>query len=478
MRWTRWLVVAGVALALGARSAGADGAPPGAPRGDWLAEALALLRVRMEAKLGEAQLLERAGRHDEALAAYRSAGGLFDSGLAEIRALRRPAPDSAGPSEPTPPESIARPPRTATQAIDDALRWLAAHQAPDGSWSAAGFQQWCDGKPNPASSRPDGVGKPMYDPGVTGLALLAFLGAGHEPRSDSRHRDAVGRGLEYLKAVQDPEGCIGPRTTQHYAYNHAIGSLAMVEAYAVTESAILEESAQKALDFIALARNPYLAWRYGVRPGDNDTSVTGWMTLSLLAAKRVNEAALRAGRPAPFQIDETAFDGARTWIDKMTDPDTGRVGYIQQGGGPARSQELVDRFPPEKSEAMTAVGVFLRLLLGESASTSPLVRSGAELIQRLPPRWDPSSGAIDMYYWYYGTLATFQVGGEAWAKWNAALLDQVLPAQRLDGDPCGFRGSFDPIDPWGPDGGRVYSTAILTLALEVSARGARASGSR
>ena len=28
-------------------------------------------------------------------------------------------------------------------------------------------------------------------------------------------------------------------------------------------------------------------------------------------------------------------------------------------------------------------------------------------------------------------------------------------------------GSFDPMDSWGPDGGRVYSTALMTMALEV-----------
>ena len=39
--------------------------------------------------------------------------------------------------------------------------------------------------------------------------------------------------------------------------------------------------------------------------------------------------------------------------------------------------------------------------------------------------------------------------------------------QRMDTDYCAFKGSWDPIDPWGGDGGRVYSTALLAMCLEV-----------
>ena len=155
-------------------------------------------------------------------------------------------------------------------AVEDALKWLAAHQSPGGQWEAAGFTRWCDGRP--AAGGPDGAGKAHYDVGVTGLALCAFLGAGYTNRGRHPFAKTVSRGLRYLKNVQDAEGCFGPRATQHYIYNHATASLAMVEAYGMTGSPLFRGSAQKALDFIALARNPYFAWRYGVKPGDNDTS--------------------------------------------------------------------------------------------------------------------------------------------------------------------------------------------------------------
>ena len=56
---------------------------------------------------------------------------------------------------------------------------------------------------------------------------------------------------------------------------------ALAEAYALSRAPRLREPAQKAIDFIQMAQNPYLAWRYGVRPQDNDTSVTAWMENSM-----------------------------------------------------------------------------------------------------------------------------------------------------------------------------------------------------
>ena len=43
--------------------------------------------------------------------------------------------------------------------------------------------------------------------------------------------------------------------------------------------------------------------------------------------------------------------------------------------------------------------------------------------------------------------------------------------------PC-FEGSWDPLDPWGEEGGRVYSTALMVLCLEVYFRYGKVLGSR
>src|SRR5690606_27886769 len=94
----------------------------------------------------------------------------------------------------------------------------------------------------------------------------------------------------------------------------------------------------------------------------------------------------------------------------------------------------------------------------------------ADLILKRPPVWNPNDGSIDHYYWYYASYALFQMGGRYWSTWAKDLTEAVVEKQREDGN---YEGSWDPIGVWGEDGGRVYSTAILCLPLEVYYRYSR-----
>ncbi|MHC4223608.1 MAG: prenyltransferase/squalene oxidase repeat-containing protein [Planctomycetota bacterium] len=335
------------------------------------------------------------------------------------------------------------------------LKWLADHQdvEEDGRWDCDDFMKHDD-----PDDRCDGPGHALYDVGVTGLAVLAFLGAGFTDRgseADNPFARHVQKGLRYLMTVQDEEGCFGTRTSQHFMYNTAIATLAMSEAYWMTRNPRYKKPAQEGLNFISRARNPYLAWRYEPRGGENDTSVTGWMVM-----------ALKSGKFGGLDIDPDAFEGARQWIEKMTDPEFGQVGYQLPGGSCARPEGLMDRFPPDKSQSMTAVGMLTRIFLGEDPRRSEIILKGADLCLEHPPTWNPDDGSIDMYYWYYATLAMFQVGGDHWRKWNKAMVNAIVKSQhpRNSGNRS---GSWDPIGPWGGDGGRVYATAAMITCLEV-----------
>ena len=342
-------------------------------------------------------------------------------------------------------------------AVDLGLEWLKNHQDPDGLWDCDGFMAQCK------LNQCDGAGYALYDPGVSGLAILAFLGAG-ETHKHGRYKKTVKKGLKYLKQIQDPEGCFGPRTEHHFTYNHAIGALAMGEAYALTGSPLFKQSAQLGIDFVHKAQNPYLAWRYGVRPGENDSSVTGWMIMALKSAKA-----------AGLRVDQAGFDGTIAFMDKVTEPEYGRVGYTTRGNGPARKENMMEKFPPDKSESLTAVGILARIFCGADPRKDEVIQKGVDLTLKSLPVWDEESGAIDMYYWYYGTLGLFQVGGDAWKQWNTAIKDAIVDHQRKDGDE---KGSWDPAGPWGPDGGRVYSTAVCVMCMEVYYRYARVFGTR
>ena len=78
--------------------------------------------------------------------------------------------------------------------------------------------------------------------------------------------------------------------------------------------------------------------------------------------------------------------------------------------------------------------------------------------------------SIDYYYWYYGTLAMYQVGKDYWKSWNVAMKDTLIKHQLQREDGCEW-GSWDPdVAKWGGMGGRVYATAINCLTLEVTFR--------
>ena len=161
----------------------------------------------------------------------------------------------------------------------------------------------------------------------------------------------------------------------------------------------------------------------------------------------------------------------------MTEPEFGRVGYQDRGGQPARHTDQAEDFPRERSESMTAVGVLTRIFAGQDPDKNEMIRKGADLMAKKPPVWDLETGDIDMYYWYYGTLAMFQVGGERWKGWNRHMKTAIVDSQRTKvGED--ERGSWDAVGPWGADGGRVYSTALMCLCLEVYYRYGRGIGVR
>jgi biopolymer transport protein ExbD len=361
-----------------------------------------------------------------------------------------------------------------TRAVEAGLEWLAAHQSQDGAFEAEGFPRWCRRR---AVEKPgtEGAGRAEHDVGTTGLALLAFLGAGYTNRSDDERGfgRAVAAGLRYLKNVQDAEGCFGPRSSR-FLYSHAVATLAVLESYLRTRSSVYRIPAQKAVSFLERARNPAGVWRYGVRPGDSDTSATFWAALALHTARRVASQETERARSGsiPFATDEAAFPAIDTWLTKVTDPATGRVGYTGRGTDASRYGDAVAKFPAAKSEGNTATGVLLRLLAGQDSANESMRRSTA-LIDALPPLWNPDDGSIDLHAWHAGSLAKAAAGGDPAEARRRAIEAALIPAQRRDTDACSAKGSWDPIDPWSAEGGRVYMTAMACLCLEAPARIAR-----
>ncbi len=329
---------------------------------------------------------------------------------------------------------------TTEAAVSEGLAWLARHQDPNGSWDPAGYQRHCHGG---APCR--GAGFAEFRVGVTALALLAFLGAGIDDVREHPHRDAVRKGLEFLRMSQEDDGCFG-REGKKYMYNHAIATFCMAEAYHFCRNARYRESAERGLEYSAATQQPGGGWDYtSAQSLRNDLSVTGWQIM-----------AMQAARDAEIPISQEMERRARGYLMEAVHPG-GASTYADRGTGAGR-----------QGISIAAVGLLSKLYLGWSPRSSELKRAADRIILQPPDHekriaWERYYQSS--YYWYYATLALFHMGGERWEAWNTLLQREVLPLQHGEGE---RRGSFDADPNWlGAEGGRVASTAFLVLTFEV-----------
>ena len=370
----------------------------------------------------------------------------------------------------------------AESAIWAALDWLCRHQSDDGSWKAREFTRQCKKtyKSRNAARYGPGLGLPRHDVGVTALALLAFAGYAHTHQYGKypRYVQAVKRGVKYLKSVQvsstDPNknGRFGSEDHKQWIYDHAIATMAMSELLAMSDDVIvLKRSVTDAVGLCLRAQNTGFGWKYGIKPGNNDTSVTGWMVLALKTAKNANIDVRKSAY-------DRAFEGALNSFAHSTSAASGKTGYEAPGdeGSMLTNAHTQETYPYSKElSCMTAVAMLCRLLPGQSRG-APAIKRGVDILIKETPRSaeqkDRQLSTINVYYWYYGSYAMFQFGGSLWKRWNKAMLTELLSSQRREidestGQPLDEDGSWDPIGEWGAAGGRVYSTAMAAMTRQV-----------
>ena len=111
---------------------------------------------------------------------------------------------------------------------------------------------------------------------------------------------------------------------------------------------------------------------------------------------------------------------------------------------------------------MTAEAWVCRQFLGAGGPGASSTEAATYLMKH---ECDPDKCDSNYYYWYYGTLAMYQHGGQPWIRWNGRIRDRVVKLQRSSGHQS---GSWDPDDsPYGAIGGRIYCTTLAALTLEV-----------
>ena len=316
-------------------------------------------------------------------------------------------------------------------AVEAALKWFVQHQLPDGGWSldlvsCPACKGQCSHSGEPARSK-DRCG-------ATALALLPFLGRGYTHK-EGPYKRQIDAGLGFL-AGMTLKGQGQAYGEGGSMYSQGLAAIVLCEGYAMSQDRRLQAPAQLALNFIMAAQDPVGGgWRYSPRqPGD--TSAVGWQLM-----------ALKSGHMAYLQVSPLTLKKTSAFLDSVQGNEGATYGYLDAPGAGGAGY------------GTSAVGLLSRMYLGWKKDHPKLQLGVSRLAKQGPTK--------DLYYDYYATQIMHHMEGEAWVAWNARMRDMLVEGQSRKGHETGswFDGFTEGHGP--KVAGRLYTTALATLILEV-----------
>lgn len=298
--------------------------------------------------------------------------------------------------------------KKASSAIEAALRWLQRHQSPNGMWDSDSYFINCklDGPKCEPGKNVGGA-----DEALTGYALLCFLGAGYDHQIENPYRETIKTAIEWILLNQQDDGLIGRRN-----YEHAVCTMALAEAYAMTMDPRLSIPSQKAVD-IVLQRQTMgneedeayggYGWNYiSPNPTRQDSSVCGW-----------NVMACKSAKAAGLEI-KNGLHGSKRWLNgawKAANPNW------KQLNDPYNDKSI---FPytwninsnSTNKDHLSFVGALCAVFLDYNEGDMLL----ETLANDIDERWFENEKYKDnSYCLYYASLAQYQIGGRHWKeKWG------------------------------------------------------------
>jgi hypothetical protein len=266
----------------------------------------------------------------------------------------------------------------------------------------------------------------------TAFGLLPLLGAGktHKSAPDNPYDKPVEKALLYLIRKQD-------KRTGNFGggmYAHGLASIAICEAYGLTQDPNLRKAAQMAVNFIVKAQHSAGGWRYAPNQA-GDTSVVGWQVM-----------ALKSAQMSGLDVPEVTMRKAQQYLNSCCDTANEGYGYVGVGSTPT----------------MSAVGLLCRQYLQAwGPQNLRLIKGIDNNIKTYPP-----GTTKNIYYFYYATQVMHHFGGGAWKNWNEKMRDFLVKTQDKGNGPN--QGSWNSDgDPHGSAGGRLMVTSLSLLTLEV-----------
>ena len=288
------------------------------------------------------------------------------------------------------------------RSLDDSyvrgLLFLQSTQNDDGTWSDSSYGA---------------------QPGVIGMAVLAFLSRGDDPEFGTFSK-SVKKAVQQILNQQNKEtGYIGTSM-----YNHGFATLALAEYYGLTNDLKIGPAVRKATNLIVSAQktNPKGAWRYSPDSKDADTTVTGAQMVALFAARN-------AGVEVPDQV----IDKGKQFLLECQD-DKGGFGYTGNSGA---------------NLPRTAIGSLILAL--DKDTKSDAFKNSIEYLRENARFGDQGH---KFYSLYYTAQAMFRSTPDDWSKWNLENVRQLQAKQAENGSWNGNYGNTFPT-----------SAALLSMAL-------------
>ncbi|MCC6574455.1 MAG: hypothetical protein IT462_11755 [Planctomycetes bacterium] len=406
------------------------------------------------------------------------------------------APPQIGPSTPVeedPETDPVLPGKGVKMRVNSKLDWLAAHQHDAGQWRASLFGEDTKRKSatrsynaeleNIGIANADAAADETYSVGVSGLALLAMSGAGYDHK-EGPYKPVVRKALLKLKEAQREDGCLADPACGGVLLNHVLALAAFAEMYALSGDNLLKTIVEKGAGFLAECQRDNGGWGDEADGAESNTRATAWAVLTFKTCKMagIERDYEPMKRGAAFMESLTVGEGdeIRTWYDER------------------------NQFRPgiTANASLDAMNVVCQLMTARMNRDHPTIRAQVKRIAAHLPSW--TIGDVDLECWYWTGLAVFQSGDTpvgkrsgadetreppeltAGQKWLEAVTTVLTEHQRgfapadkqaeATAETLDEYGSWDAVDVWSRQGGRVWTTAMASIVLDITFRYMRVSG--
>jgi hypothetical protein len=309
--------------------------------------------------------------------------------------------------------------------IAGALKYLAAQQLPDGSWSGD-------------KNRPN-----SFPVAMTSYVMMAFMANGNLP-DEGPYARQVKRGMNFLLDSVQADGTFRVINRDSYMYSHGFATTVLAELYGEVQDPTIKAKLQRVVLLIIHAQNPQGGWRYQPGSRDADISVTVPQTVALCAAKR-----------AGIEVPQVTIDKAIGYIKSCEVGGTGGFSYQTGPGGPIGGPDF----------ARTAAAIYALQVAG--LYDDPMVGPGSRYIMHSISTSNNPGWRVEWltYGSYYAAVAHYLIGGQRWQDYyNTFGQEYLLKHVITQGDMSHWDVTLDPN---AKDVGSNWCTAVFTTVLSL-----------